>query len=81
MPDLLRHVLGHPGPVDVHHQPVRIRRVRQPSAGRLEQRVGALAQPEPQSATLAFRFVDDAGDSFEGTAISPYVCRNSGTER
>lgn len=60
MPDLLGDVLGDPGTVDVDRQPVRVRRVGQPPAGRLQQRIGTLTEPEAQSAALAFGFVDDA---------------------
>lgn len=50
---LLDEVLGHTGAVLVHRQLIRVRGVRQPSAGHLGEGVGAVAQPQTESAALA----------------------------
>ena len=63
---LVHEVLGDAVPVRLDVQLIRVVGLRQLAAGRLEQRVGAVAQPEPEAPRLSALLEGDTGQRVQG---------------
>ncbi len=62
---LVGDVLGDAVPVGLHHELVRVVRLGEPAPGGMQQRVGAVAQPQPEPPRLPALFEGDTRQSAE----------------